>query len=1445
MSVLKMCLLVAGVVVLLFFLLSPVDHVAPSFTLQDEQLSESRFFNFDRGATFAEMLAEPPHNIYGSSISLWVYRTEGLEAQEAEIAELLLTGHAASKVCMRGSIAVYEAALALPPQESDLVVAGATYFQGITPEQRAEIEKAPSVKQYKIIKNNLDKLRSQRDVLSHILSGISAVVLLDDSMLILALAYGDDTPLRIKICFLQGFVSGGLSMECDQLLEQASVPIEEAHHELAHFSSLIGRFPDLRTLMANYLDTLDRLLQAGQKHPWSVILDPELLAEVEEARQAVENWFGKTFTSLAEQAEELALNLDKLAREEAVREYLRSQSLDDLVNAFKRLEAESGLVTVKELDPKIVTDTRAMIEQWLQYATSIEGLDEPLIIWYQPPAGQEGAILLPFYYTGQYSGFPGYLTIELSRDDFPVPDEVLRTHQEALVDEVKGDAQRRKEFYQSQLKDLENIQKELQGANPYQEIPIYCRIDFEKLQRECQREPIEWVTVKEYLLNPAYLPGMIETAERLLAEVEMLLQEIEEATEAQGRLDHINRAVVLDSFLRDWDLAFISRDQGAAYDAWREKGRTSLWTRIDQELQDRGIEAKRLKHENVIFDVSFEDNHIRIVPYFIANISNLVFVIDPRAGIVEYIHPWGRRDKVKVDLDRMPQEVKAALETGKELETRAREARAKEQCEKANQDFQKAIEKYQETRELLAQPLIEKTQKALEQGESQVAVETLKRALVIDPRGTSQWLIAEWKGRQVDTASRLKKIQGECIRASDERPDYCSFLDGKKLFSEGKYFEALGEYRKALSAGLAFNELYQSLIDTYWELGMYKRALETAFLQLDDALQGLRLEGKPLSIANNRLRFPFKSGLRYENADLKTMQVEVQGKNLVVRVNQQEVLEITSPRADDITYLAQWFKALDPDQVSNIGDTAAERLLNTNIGLFPAEAEFARLFLSADEWGPVGQQLLKAMVYGSVKPSFISDSVVEEYLYPDLCSVERKGDESGLLPHARAVSRPELILGTRDYLYDSFWSSSEIIEAIEYPDTREKIRDEIINEIPGQLVAGNADGLAAALGILQGSLGQQLSPDVRLALLADARALNKLGARVFFTDYPQITMLDVNVQGNPVYLLVLGEGSAMEAIPIQMKGQDLMGLLTKLRESVTKDPAVEVTSLIEALTHEERDLIRDKLVLPMVEHLSPQVEGDRIILDLKGRNFALLDLPNDRLIRGLVAYYLAGNRIVGISAHSTARDIAAKLPASIDPRKLKLVFSLPWSKINELREPYRTSVIDDYRDHFRRLQEEAQVLGIEVIDLSDVSAHAAKAIVDKLLREKGSLVLTFWEAGERSLEIGQKGLLVPDDVPEAAVPLPDRLLALSGCDSYGRGWPDIVIGKQGVLSLGFWKDISIADAFLFADRLVGRLKAELTANPDVLPQAVPLLLDILEGLPGFIVVELPPGGSLG
>lgn len=1348
------------------------------------------FFNFDGRAVFAQMAEEPAHSVYGSRVYVWVYRND-----QRDISEIIITGHAASKVCMRASVQLYETAIKLDVGEYDLLGAGIGRFLGVDPDKLSELRKLPVVQEYE--------------------------------------------NMRQIIAWMQAF--------------------------------------------------------------------------------------GEDTTGLTEQ-------IARLERDTAVSQFLRPARLEELVGMMKRLQAETGLVEVTELSYSAAIAARDEVERQVRLHQKLMG-DEVSIIQLESFEELGCAVFLPFYYINnqQTEGPLSYLIIELDTQELAIPTAVLSAHLEAIVTEMKGEAERRRAFALKQLEDAQNLKRRLEddvkmGLRSEDDfITITHTIDWETLRVIQLPEP-EQMRLGDYL--HIELPNIIRSAQAQLDLAKRLLEEITKAAEPRGRLAELNQEIIIDSFLRDWDLAFFDEKQAKAYDDWRRTRRQYVWQIIDRWLERVGVNPQVVKQENVVFHVKVREGKALITPYFIANGGSLLFIADHRDGVVRYVNPWALRRMVLLPEGDLPVEVQEKL---------------------------KRQETWAEARKLLVEPLLSKVLESFENGREQEGGDLLVEALVLNPRGTANWLVEIFRRQQKDTSKEFQQARSEyqklgfaffdafeagieyilskeyakAIQSFEEayelRPDvidslvwlalaylwagneekfYSLFERARRLnrgfvqqFEDGlkrgkiiyspafealkdqidalpfdtrrrmliirhiqegdehwqkkEFIQAYWEYIEALQLNTEFNEPYQRIVDVYWELGMYRRALEAAFLRLSDPVFGLELQAKPLRISSPNLRWEILSHAAHEKVE--KLIVHEEGKTLTILVDSEPVLKLESSRKEEIAHLAQFLAALTAQQISPFGSTTAERLLNTKTPPFPKQRIWADIVFFSED---VGGLVLKAMVYSGAAPNFLAATKVADI-------------ETGA-PTVKAF------LGTR---MDKLWETKDIVIRLDYPrspEERRALKEDMCQyyarigrnvlsieispdaetfcfykprtrwEILQRLITGGTAlikphttatlprnlALELVAQLVKGDLFQHIPSAVREALLADAKALKKLEARMLAIDYPQIAMFSLAVQGNTVYLMVLGEGSATKVVPIETKGQDLTGILNKLRLIVNKDPTIPTRFLIQALSDEERELIRDNLVRPLVEHLSPRTKGDMIVLDLRGKDFALLDLPNDPLLRTLVPYFLRGNRLVYISESSTARDIESALRVTLDPRKLKIFIARP-----------SYAFYPAWEDKIAALREKAKRIGVELVDLTDLSRESpaeAKKVLQNALAENESLVLVFGDIGgakELDLGGGEGSRFTQAEVPEFQRPVL-RCVAFAGCKSYATGWSDVVISKNvGEISFGFWEEFIAEELFEFLNRLVDTLSEDPAGR---LP-ALLLLLKLAEELeiPGGVVVELP------
>ncbi len=1281
------------------------------------------FFRFDGRAVFAEMAAEPAHSIYGSIVHIWVYRDD-----QGNIAEVLITGHAASKVCVRASIQLYETAIRLDVGEHDLLGAGIGRFLGADPDELDALRQEPPVREYE-----------------------------------------------------------------------------------------------------------------------------ELLLEI-----FLKRLRGEDTTKLEEQ-------IAKLEQDTVVRQFLRPERLEDLVTVMRRLQAETGLIKVAELDISIAEATQAEVERQVRLAQQLTGRGVS-VVQLGHLGGPEHAVFLPFYYTAatQADGPLPYLIIELDARELSIPRSVLAAHLDAVLAEMRAEAERRREFAQKRLEEAEDLKRSLErdiqtGRRSEDElITITHTIDWDTLRVIPLPEPKQ-MRLGDYLRD--VLPGIIESAQEQIKAAEHFLAEINKAAEPGGRLAELNQAIIIDSFLRDWDLAFLDEAQAKAYDDWRRDQRNRVWSTIDRVLRQSGVNPQLIKQEGVVFHVRIQGNKILITPYFISD-GELLMVIGSRDGVVRYVNSWGLRELVIRPKEDLPTEVRTLLEQGRE-------------------------ESWKQARDLLVAPLLSEAISLLEKGEVEAAQSKLAEALLLYPIGVAEWLVKQYRIRQVDTTQQFQTAQDDYrrlgpdiafleafwegssylvieryaeaielfLKAHQLRPsipdpviriaqgyywsgdeaqgdqwfrkaeqldrefvrrfaeawgrreviyskafqDVKARIDalppealreievikhintGDAHFQKHEHVQALWEYMDALRLNTKFNEPYQRIIDIYWELGMYQRALEAAFLRLSDPVFGLELQAKPLRISSPNLKWEMLSSTAHEKVE--ELAVNREGSILTILVNGEPVLKLESPREEEIAHLEQFLGTLTAERISPIGKTTAERLLNTEIPPFPDQKVWAeRIFFSEG----VGDLMLKAMVYGGVAPSFLTDSKVNII--------------------AAHVSEAMAFLGTR---IDRIWETRDIVTRVEYPkdqgertalreaisqyyaDTgREVVSVKVFPDIetfslyaprsrwdvlrrritgdpaPGPYTTVTLPrGLPIELvaGLVKGSFVRNLSPTEVQALLADAGALTKLSA------WQSVGTSGLCLKVGDLILVANSEG----LIPLSKAVQQVLERYGTELEQQDYNPAKVI------LNQQQWQTLVDELLDPLLERVGYQVtwveNRPSIRLDLAPGEHFFLDVPVEPILRGVLWMTLKGNPVVWVAESSDSlRAKEALMRARVNLEKsLTVIVSCP----TKLWEAEATREV--WIQEIKKLEARIKELGlpIKIVDRSGWPGDEAVAEVQRWLQQGEAQVLGFLHVPEaNAFEVGLGGRLDEDKI-RAAGPstVEESFKAIVGCSPLLYGLNDVFI----------------------------------------------------------------------
>lgn len=1409
----KVTLLVVSFVVLCLLGAGIVLAIAHFGTPEWRWGSGKNFFRFDGRAVFAEMAAEPAHSVYGSHVHVWVYRRE-----DGSIGELIVTGHAASAVCARASAQLCETGLQLDPEEDDLLAAGTGHFLGLDLGELDVLVEEPAVREY---------------------------------------------------------VEKRIELEWNRLLGQSSGQLED--------------------------------------------------------------------------------ELSVLVREAPVRRFLRAQELEDLVESLRLLENETGLVDVEELSFSLQVATRNEVERQIRL-NGLLSQDQVSVVQLRSPNGQSHAVLLPFYCISTDSTAIGdtipHVAIELDCKDFEIPSDVLETHLEALVAETEKDALWQKEFAQDRLKDARNRREQLARAleqgwmSENELISVTHVIDWNTL-RVIELPEAEQMPVGEYLRSE--LPAIIESAQEMVQAAERVLTEIARAAQPQGELARMNIAIVIDSFLRDWDLAFLEEAKAEAYDDWRREKRSQIWRTIDKTLEDSGVNPHVLKQENVVFDVNSVDGRVLITPYFIAN-GNTLVIVDKRDGVVRYVDYWALRERV------VKEDLPPAI---------AEKLRREETCEEARRD--------------LAAPLCEEVLHLLEAGEVQSAEYKLTQALVLDPRGTALWLVGQYQKRQLNTSQSfqaaeaiyetigtdaafldafeegeeylslemyvnaigaLKKAhnlrpnvgdplimlglaylwkepsdeyqaelwfgkaeevdpsfarsftdalaQGEVIHSSKyeqlktridaltpmeqrEQKAIRHIRSGDEYLHTGEHVKAFWEYADALQLNGGFNKPYQRIIDIYWQLGMYRRALETASLRLNDPFFRIVIDSKPLRTANPRLSFTRLSDTYQEVHDLA---VQTEPHTLVLFVNGESILECTSALESDIAHLAEFFGSLEIQNIPPIGDTIAERLLNTDVPEFPAERTWAdAVFFSKT----AGDLVLKALVYGGIAPEFISALDIS--------------------PFTSWSRQTTSLLGTR---LDKIWEARNIVERIDYPVSSEEtaaVCDDIVHfySIQGRTVTSVEISSEAEIistyapkpgwkRLWERLAGRESLPEPHttmtipcglsaefLAKLIDGTVLQGLpeGAQSALKTAQEMVdelthavqpLGDVLIQLKGVdrvrelfdgtFLahhqtagwLRIGAGDLVPDAILRAGAwdrQDVVGLsfLAEVEAQCWELLAdgMDPEAIPMELKADEYEALLETVVIPYLKWAAvPHTlskDGLQIPLSSAESEPWFLKVPLDPVHRMLVWSALSEtkNPIIWVADGSTVEQARAAWESSYLPlnRPTKIYLSAGTDASDSVRETWaaNTAQLQSYANRHG--------MTLEFVDLSTCTSDEASERIRRAVEEGTQNVLVFAHRLDWiSLDTGSGGSLNIDWLDTVGYASTDRIVALVGCNSLLFGLNDPLISR-GVVDFSLTTGETLAPSELFRqlDELVVEMRTRLEAGEDSLP--LPVLFEKLDDFDGI------------
>lgn len=422
----------------------------------------------------------------------------------------------------------------------------------------------------------------------------------------------------------------------------------------------------------------------------------------------------------------------------------------ELRRSFGFLQDLTGLVQVHFLDFEKYNTATKLIQH---YASTFSGQETSVIrlrIESETPAIP---VVVPFFFLGDPSG--NYLEITMSAESIMSESfKALReVHLQRLEKEMLAEKRRLRDTYRRWAEEDRREKEYLQrmeaekGSKWMEENGYWARWTRDyKTGKVVPLDPPQWTS---YAARLEELPDAIELSEELARQMEELLEELSQLLKT-GRLQALNDAILIDSFLRGWELPFELKEDRILYDKWLET-RGQVWAEIYKQLIERGVTLEAISHGNIIFKtyINAEKGVIYIVPYYVLDAADCGLLLKPGAGVIQYFNWWEKRElKPAFSSDEeLPKEAKQFFEKG-------RAALEGGQIEQANRYFLQAQWE-------AARPTFDEGYKVLNEGNAERATQYLREAMTIAPLGTAAELLKLWWDTYPDTATIYRSVRTE------------------------------------------------------------------------------------------------------------------------------------------------------------------------------------------------------------------------------------------------------------------------------------------------------------------------------------------------------------------------------------------------------------------------------------------------------------------------------------------------------------------------------------------------------------------------------------------------------------------------------------------------------------------------------------------------------------
>lgn len=330
---------------------------------------------------------------------------------------------------------------------------------------------------------------------------------------------------------------------------------------------------------------------------------------------------------------------------------LKHEPLKELARETVRLQGETGLVFVTEAKE---IDYQKMQKRLLNWIEEYLKNKKDTLLCSEKNGSQSNAIFLPFYALNENK--PKALSFELNINLFMDEDfyNLNKIHLHSIILEMTRDASRRKRIYKDWL--LNDQEKHKNFGLTYEKMSTEKRTA-KSIVITGLRNYIEATTgspEKEICVSPQEmyernLPSLIKEDKNWIDRMEQLIKDIEERDkERDKRMDSINLATLIDSFLRGWPSIFLEGEEAKqSYEKWCDNKRKRVWKVIHKELLRQGIRMDPLLAENTVFQVrNINNKSLLVTPLHLIDSNEFLILLSKKYGLTYYVDLWERRKLV-------------------------------------------------------------------------------------------------------------------------------------------------------------------------------------------------------------------------------------------------------------------------------------------------------------------------------------------------------------------------------------------------------------------------------------------------------------------------------------------------------------------------------------------------------------------------------------------------------------------------------------------------------------------------------------------------------------------------------------------------------------------------------------------------------------------------------